>query len=53
MMILLAMQLRGEQTGAERTARRLFRFSMLYLFLLFAVLLIEKELTETPWRIAL
>jgi protoheme IX farnesyltransferase len=51
MMILLAMQLRGEQSGAERTAKRLFRFSILYLFLLFAVLLIEK-LTGMPWRIA-
>jgi protoheme IX farnesyltransferase len=51
-MILLAMQLRGEQTGAVRAARRLFRFSILYLFLLFAALLIEKELTAMPLRIA-
>ena len=51
-MIPLAMQLRGEQTGAERTAKRLFRFSILYLFLLFAILLIERELTAMPWRIA-
>jgi heme O synthase-like polyprenyltransferase len=51
-MILLAMQLRGEQTGAGRAARRLFRFSILYLFLPFAVVLVERELTATPWRIA-
>jgi protoheme IX farnesyltransferase len=51
-MILLAMQLRGERTGAGRAARRLFRFSIVYLFLLFAVLLIEQELTAMPWRIA-
>jgi protoheme IX farnesyltransferase len=50
-MILLAMQMRGEQRGAERAAKRLFRFSILYLFLLFAVLLVE-ELTGTLWRIA-
>ena len=48
----LAMQLRGEQTGAGWAARRLFRFSILYLFLLFAILLIERELTAMPWRIA-
>src|SRR3984893_3954836 len=52
MMILLAVQLRGEQSGAGRAARRLFRFSILYLFLLFAALLIERELTAMPWRIA-
>src|ERR1700720_122087 len=51
-MVFLAMQLRGEQTGAGRAARRLFRFSILYLFLLFAALLIERELTAMPWRIA-
>ena len=49
---VLAMQLRGEQTGAGWAARRLFRFSILYLFLLFAVLLIEREPTAMPWRIA-
>jgi heme O synthase-like polyprenyltransferase len=46
------MQLRGEQTGAGWAARRLFRFSILYLFLLFAALLIESEPTAMPWRIA-
>jgi heme O synthase-like polyprenyltransferase len=39
-------------TGAGRAARGLFRFSILYLFLLFAVLLIERGLTAMPWRIA-
>src|SRR3979409_1812074 len=34
-----------------RAARRLFRFSILYLFLLFAALLIERALTATPWQI--
>ena len=48
----VAMQLRGEQTGAGRAARRLFRFSILYLFLLFAILIIERELTAMTWRIA-
>ena len=51
-MVSLAMLLQGEQTGAEVAAKRLFRFSILYLFLLFAALLIEKELTATLWRIA-
>src|SRR6266536_3090872 len=42
MMILLALRLRG-QAGAdeEQTAKRLFAFSVLYLFVLFATLLIE------------
>jgi protoheme IX farnesyltransferase len=51
-MLLLVMQLGGEQPGAGRAARRLFRFSILYLFVLFAVLLIERQLTAMPWRIA-
>ena len=43
-MILLAMRLRGQEGAAEeQTARRLFAFSILYLFLLFAVLLIERR----------
>ena len=50
-MILLTMQLQREQTRAERMARRLLKFSILYLFLLFAVLLIEKMLTGTARRI--
>jgi protoheme IX farnesyltransferase len=44
-MIRLAMQLQGDQTTVRRAARRLFRFSILYLFLLFACLLIERALT--------
>jgi protoheme IX farnesyltransferase len=44
-LILLATQLRGKQTRAGRAARRLFRFSIFYLFLLFAVLLVERGLT--------
>src|SRR5712691_9365497 len=42
MMILLALQLRGQDgAGEERAARRLFAFSILYLFVLFAMLLVE------------
>jgi protoheme IX farnesyltransferase len=41
-MILLAMQLRGQPAAAgEQTAKRLFAFSVLYLFVLFATLLVE------------
>ena len=41
-MLLLALRLRG-QSGAveEQTAKRLFAFSVLYLFVLFAMLLVE------------
>jgi heme o synthase len=41
-MILLAVQLRAqEETAEEQAARRLFAFSVLYLFVLFAMLLLE------------
>jgi len=42
-MIALAWRVRVEREG-ERAARRLFRFSILYLFVLFAVLLAESAL---------
>ena len=42
MMILLAVQLRThDDTAEEQAARRLFAFSVLYLFVLFAMLLLE------------
>ena len=41
-MLWLAWQVWHERRPAERAARRLFAFSILYLFLLFAVLLIER-----------
>jgi len=41
-MVVLAMQVRAERRPAERASRNLFTFSILYLFLLFAVLLIER-----------
>jgi protoheme IX farnesyltransferase len=43
LMLLLAVQVyrRREGAPAEIAARRLFGFSILYLFLLFAVLLVE------------
>jgi protoheme IX farnesyltransferase len=42
-MILLAMRLRGQlQLEEEQTAKRLFAFSILYLFVLFAMLLVER-----------
>jgi heme o synthase len=43
LMVGLAWRLRGEREGAraERAAQQLFAFSILYLFVLFAVLLIE------------
>ena len=45
-MVAFAWQVRCEQGGerAERAAKRLFAFSILYLFILFAVLLIERGL---------
>jgi protoheme IX farnesyltransferase len=41
-MVLLAFQVFRERRPAERAARHLFAFSILYLFLLFAVLLVER-----------
>jgi len=41
-MLWLAWQVWHERRPAERAARQLFAFSILYLFLLFAVLLIER-----------
>jgi protoheme IX farnesyltransferase len=41
-MVLLAYQVFRERRPAERAARHLFAFSILYLFLLFAVLLVER-----------
>ena len=48
-MILLALRLRGQQGAAqEQTARNLFAFSVLYLFLLFAVLLVNHAPPPPP-----
>jgi protoheme IX farnesyltransferase len=41
-MLLLAVQVLLERAPAERASRNLFAFSILYLFLLFAVLLVER-----------
>jgi protoheme IX farnesyltransferase len=41
-MLLLAWQVLRERAPAERASRNLFAFSILYLFLLFAVLLVER-----------
>jgi len=41
-MLLLAWQVFRERAPAERASRNLFAFSILYLFLLFAVLLVER-----------
>jgi heme o synthase len=42
-MLMLALRLRGQRGAAEeQTARRLFAFSVLYLFVLFATLLAER-----------
>ena len=43
-MIMLAWQLRAGGRTRERVARRLFAFSILYLFVLFAAFLIDKQL---------
>ncbi len=41
-MLLLAAQVFRERAPAERACRNLFAFSILYLFLLFATLLVER-----------
>ena len=41
-MLALALRVYNERPPAERAARQLFAFSILYLFLLFAVLLVER-----------
>jgi protoheme IX farnesyltransferase len=41
-MVALAWQVHGERSPADRASKHLFAFSILYLFLLFAMLLIER-----------
>jgi protoheme IX farnesyltransferase len=41
-MLLLAVQVMRERSPAERACRNMFAFSILYLFLLYAVLLVER-----------
>jgi len=41
-MLLLAVQVLRERSPAERASRNMFAFSILYLFLLYAVLLVER-----------
>jgi protoheme IX farnesyltransferase len=41
-MLVLAWQVLRESRPADRAARNLFAFSILYLFLLFATLLVER-----------
>jgi protoheme IX farnesyltransferase len=41
-MVVLAFQVRSERRPQDRASRNLFAFSILYLFLLFAVLLVER-----------
>jgi protoheme IX farnesyltransferase len=41
-MLVLAWQVFRERRPTERASKQLFAFSILYLFLLFAVLLIER-----------
>jgi heme o synthase len=41
-MLILAVQVLRERAPAERASRNMFAFSILYLFLLFAVLLVER-----------
>ncbi|MBV9261720.1 MAG: protoheme IX farnesyltransferase, partial [Pseudolabrys sp.] len=41
-MIVLALQVHAERRPTDRASRNLFAFSILYLFLLFAVLLVER-----------
>ncbi len=41
-MLVLAIRVFRERAPAERACRHLFAFSILYLFLLFAVLLVDR-----------
>jgi protoheme IX farnesyltransferase len=54
LMVVLAWRLRGERdvARAERAAQHLFAFSILYLFVLFAVLLVEGSLGSLIGRAA-
>jgi len=52
MIVLSAQLLRADDTGANRIAKRLFGFSILYLFALFAVLLIEHSFGLTFGRLS-
>jgi protoheme IX farnesyltransferase len=52
MMVALAWRLRVARADADRTAMQLFAFSILYLFTLFAVLLLESGLGSLLGRAA-
>jgi protoheme IX farnesyltransferase len=52
LMVALAWRLRVARGGAEKAAMQLFAFSILYLFTLFAVLLIESGLSSLLGRAA-
>jgi heme o synthase len=54
LMVFFAWRLRGERDGAraERAAQQLFAFSILYLFVLFAVLLVEGGLGSLVGSVA-
>jgi heme o synthase len=41
-MLVLAVQVLRERAPAERASRNMFAFSILYLFLLYAVLLVDR-----------
>jgi protoheme IX farnesyltransferase len=51
-MIALALRVRAERQG-HAASKQLFGFSILYLFLLFASLLVDRMLTGVPWHWAL
>jgi heme O synthase-like polyprenyltransferase len=46
---MIAFALKLHQAPAERTAKRLFAFSILYLFVLFSVLLAEQGIGASGW----
>jgi protoheme IX farnesyltransferase len=51
-MLMMAAKVMGERRPVERASRHLFAFSILYLFLLFATLLVERGWGGLMARIA-
>ena len=47
--LMIAFALKLFQSPAEQTAKRLFAFSILYLFVLFSVLLVEQSFGASGW----
>ena len=43
--------LREPDAAGDKAARRMFGFSILYLFMIFAMLILDRVITGGPWQV--